>query len=241
MSNLVPMALSASAFLTKTGPGRRITYFKPEELVFTQGAIAKSLYYLHKGRLRLTVVSHNGREAGLALLFAGDFVGEESLGKAGSRRRATATAITACTALQINREEMIRALKGDPALSDIFLKFLLKRTMRFQADLIDQLFNSSEKRLARILLLMARYGIEGTPEPLIPSITQETLATMVGTTRSRVSFFMNRFRNLGFIEYNGRIRVHKELLNVILHDDILDQNREWAPLEKTPQNDPMPQ
>jgi CRP-like cAMP-binding protein len=157
-------------------------------------------------------------EATIALISAEDFVGEESIAGAVGLRLATATAITACTALKIERAEIIRALHEEHAFSDLFLKFLLSRSMRIQADLVDQLFNSSEKRLARILLLLAEFGQPGEPESLIPQITQESLAEMIGTTRSRVSFFMNRFRQLGFIEYNGRIRVHKSLLNVILHD-----------------------
>jgi CRP-like cAMP-binding protein len=154
----------------------------------------------------------------------GDFVGEEALATVAGARLATATAITACTALKIRRDEMIRAMHGEPGFSDLVLKFLLMRSMRIQADLVDQLFNSSEKRLARILLLMAEFGKPGESEPFIPKISQETLAEMVGTTRSRVSFFMNRFRKLGFIEYNGRIRVHKSLLNVVLHDQLPDED-----------------
>jgi CRP/FNR family transcriptional regulator, cyclic AMP receptor protein len=149
---------------------------------------------------------------------------------------ATATAITACTALKIEREEMIRVMHQEHAFSDLFLKFLLARSMRTQADLVDQLFNSSEKRLARILLLMAEFGQPGEPEPLIPKISQETLADMIGTTRSRVSFFMNRFRKLGFIEYKGRIRVHKSLLNVILHDELLEKNPAASLTQKIPKS-----
>jgi CRP/FNR family transcriptional regulator, cyclic AMP receptor protein len=152
------------------------------------------------------------------MLSAGDFVGEESLAYVGGLHMATATAMTACTVMKVERSEMIRVMHEEHAFSDLFLKFLLTRSMRTQADLVDQLFNNSEKRLARILLLMAEFGKPGDPEALIPAITQETLAEMIGTTRSRVSFFMNRFRKLGFIEYNGRIRVHKALLNVVLHD-----------------------
>ena len=148
-------------------------------------------------------------------------------------RMATATAVTTCTALKIERDEMIRVLHEEHAFSDLFLKFLLARSMRTQADLVDQLFNSSEKRLARILLLMAEFGKPGEPEMLIPKISQETLADMIGTTRSRVSFFMNRFRKLGFVEYNGRIRVHKSLLNVILHDHLQDHNAERPALSTT--------
>jgi CRP/FNR family transcriptional regulator, cyclic AMP receptor protein len=175
------------------------------------------MFYLQRGRAKLTVVSAAGKEATITLLTAGDFVGEESIAGAVGRRLATATAMSACTALKIEREEVIRVLHEEHAFSDLFLKFLLARCMRAQADLIDQLFNSSEKRLARILLLLAEFGKPGEPEPLIPEITQETLAEMIGTTRSRVSFFMNRFRKLGFIEYNGRIRVHRSLLNIVLH------------------------
>jgi CRP/FNR family cyclic AMP-dependent transcriptional regulator len=168
-------------------------------------------------------------------LSPGDFVGEESLASLGGLHLATATAITACTALKIERAEMIRVMHQEHAFSDFFLKFLLARSMRTQADLVDQLFNSSEKRLARILLLMADFGQPGKPETLIPKITQDTLAEMIGTTRSRVSFFMNRFRKLGFIEYKGRICVHKSLLNVILHDELHEENSA-APSLKTPKS-----
>ena len=198
--------------------------FKPAQVFFTQGDQADSIFYLQRGRAKVTVVSRRGKEATITLLSVGDFVGEESLATLGGVRMATASAITQCFALKIEREEMVRVMHEEHAFSDLFLKFLLARSMRTQADLVDQLFNSSEKRLARILLLMAEYGTPGEPEPLIPSITQETLAEMIGTTRSRVSYFMNRFRKLGFIEYNGRIRVHKALLNVVLHDDLPDQD-----------------
>jgi len=207
-----------AAFLAQAGLGRRIVQLKPKQTFFAQGTEADSIYYLQKGRAKLTVVSTNGKEATITLLSTGDFVGEESIAGVGGLHMATATAILACTALKIEREEMIRVMHEEHAFSDLFLSFLLNRSMRIQADLVDQLFNSSEKRLARILLLMAEYGKPGEPETLIPQITQETLAEMIGTTRSRVSFFMNRFRKLGFIEYNGRIKVHKSLLNVILHD-----------------------
>ena len=212
----------AASFLTQAGLGRRIVLFKPKEAFFAQGQPADSVFYLQKGRGKLTVVSNAGKEATITLLGAGDFVGEEALAAEAGLRLATARAITACTALKIRREEMIRVMHEEHALSDLFLKFLLARTMRVQADLVDQLFNSSEKRLARILLLMAEFGKPGEPEMLIPKISQQTLADMIGTTRSRVSFFMNRFRKLGFIEYDGRIQVHKSLLNIILHD----QNQE---------------
>jgi CRP-like cAMP-binding protein len=184
------------------------------------------VYYLQKGRAKVTVVSQRGKEATITLLSTGDFVGEESLAAIVGLRLATATAINTCTALKISRDEMVRVMHDEPAFADIFLKFLLTQSMRTQADLVDQLFNSSEKRLARILLLMAEFGKTGEPETFIPPITQETLADMIGTTRSRVSFFMNRFRKLGFISYNGRIQVHKSLLNVVLLDQLPDHNAE---------------
>jgi len=218
MTELRNVAFDAAAFLAKAGLGRKIIQLKPKQVFFSQGNPADSIFYLQKGRAKVTVVSKNGKEATITLLSTGDFVGEEPLASVVGLRMATATAITACTALKIEREEMVRVMHEEHSFSDLFLKFLLARSMRTQADLVDQLFNSSEKRLARILLLLAEFGKPGEPESLIPQITQETLAEMIGTTRSRVSFFMNRFRTLGFIEYNGRIRVHKSLLNVILHD-----------------------
>jgi CRP/FNR family transcriptional regulator, cyclic AMP receptor protein len=212
------IAFDAAAFLASAGLGRKITYFKKKQPLFSQGEPADSIFYLQKGRVSLTVVSKSGKEATIALISAGEFAGEESIAGTAGLRLATATAITACQALKIERGEIIRVLHEEHGFSDLFLKFLLARSMRTQADLVDQLFNSSEKRLARILLLLAEFGKPGEPEPLIPEITQETLAEMIGTTRSRVSFFMNRFRKLGFIEYNGRIRVHRSLLNIVLHD-----------------------
>jgi CRP/FNR family cyclic AMP-dependent transcriptional regulator len=212
------IAFDAPAFLAEAGLGRTIIQLKPKQAFFSQGGSADSIFYLQSGRAKLTVFSENGKEATITLFAVGDFIGEESLASIGGLRLATATAITACTALKIEREEMVRVMHEEHSFSDLFVKFLLARSMRTQADLVDQLFNSSEKRLARILLLLAEFGKPGEPESLIPEITQETLAEMIGTTRSRVSFFMNRFRKLGFIEYNGRIRVHKSLLNVVLHD-----------------------
>jgi CRP-like cAMP-binding protein len=214
------------AFLAKAGLGRRIVDLKPRQTFFSQGDPADSVFYLQKGRAKLSVVSHTGKEATITLLSTGDFVGEESLASVSGLRLSTATSLNACSALKIGRDEMIRVMHEEPAFTDIFLKFLLTRSMRAQADLVDQLFNSSEKRLARILLLMAEFGKPGEPEPFIPRITQETLAEMIGTTRSRVSFFMNRFRKLGFIEYNGRIRVHGSLLNVVLLDQLPEQTSE---------------
>jgi CRP/FNR family cyclic AMP-dependent transcriptional regulator len=219
-----------AVFLANAGLGRKVVHLKPKQMFFAQGDSADSVFYLQTGRARLTVISDQGKEATITLLSAGDFVGEESLAAVPGLRLATAIAITYCTALEIERAEMIRAMHEQHSFSDLFLKFLLARGNRTQADLVDQLFNSSEKRLARILLLMAEFGQPGEPESLIPEITQETLAEMIGTTRSRVSFFMNRFREHGFIQYNGRIRVHKSLLNVILHDQPSEQNSESAPL-----------
>jgi CRP-like cAMP-binding protein len=208
-----------AAFLARAGLGRRVIQLKPKRPFFSQGEPADSVFYLQKGRARLTVVSNSGKEATITLLSAGDFVGEEALAAAPGLRLAT---ITACIALKIRRDEMIRVMHEEHKFSDLFLKFLLARSMRVQADLVDQLFNSSEKRLARVLLLMAEFGKPGEPEMQLPKISQQTLAEMIGTTRSRVSFFMNRFRKLGFIDYDGHIRVHESLLNVILHDQVPD-------------------
>jgi CRP/FNR family transcriptional regulator, cyclic AMP receptor protein len=209
----------AAAFLTSAGLGRRIVRVKAKQFLFAQGNPADSVFYLQKGRAKLTVVSKSGKEATIALVSAGAFVGEESIAAAVRPRLMTATAITACIVLRIDREEMIRVLHEEHEFSDLFLKFLLARSMRTQADLVDQLFNSSEKLLARILLLMGEFGKPGgTDNTRIPRISQETLAEMIGTTRARVSFFMNRFRKMGFIEYNGEIHVHKSLLNVVLND-----------------------
>jgi CRP-like cAMP-binding protein len=235
MVQLEKPTFDAHAFLTSAGLGRRIVQLEPRQNFFTQGDPADSVFYLQKGRARITVVSTTGKEATIMLVSDGDFVGEGSLAAVSGLRLATATAITACTALKIGRDEMIRVMHEEHDFSDLFMKFLLERSMRIQADLVDQLFNSSEKRLARILLLMAEFGQPGAPEPFVPKISQETLAEMIGTTRSRVSFFMNRFRKLGFIEYNGRIRVHKSLLNVILLDHMPDNNAEKPPIRDIPE------
>ena len=212
------------AFLANAGLGRNIVEVAPKATFFCQGDLADSVFFLQQGRARLTVVSQNGKEATITLLSAGDFVGEESLASIPGLRLATASAVNTSVALKITREEMSRVMHDEPSFADFFLKFLLVRSMRIQADLVDQLFNSSEKRLARILVLMAEFGKPGERETFIPPISQETLAEMIGTTRSRVSFFMNRFRRLGFISYNGRIQVNKSLLNVILLDQFPGQN-----------------
>jgi CRP-like cAMP-binding protein len=229
MVELEKPRFDVAAFLASAGLGRRIIQLAPKEAFFSQGDPADSVFYLQKGRAKVTVVSPAGKEATITLLSAGDFVGEEALAAIAGLRLATATAITSCAALRISRAEMIRVMHEEHSLSDHFLKFLLERSMRVQADLVDQLFNSSEKRLARILLLMAEFSKPGEPEQYIPKISQETLAEMIGTTRSRVSFFMNRFRKLGFIEYNGRIKVHKSLLDVVLHEEFSERHPERTP------------
>jgi CRP/FNR family transcriptional regulator, cyclic AMP receptor protein len=211
-------AFDVETFLTQNGLGRKIFDLKKRDTIFTQGDAADSVFYIQKGKIRLTVVSKRGREATIALLSIGDFVGEECIAAIQPQRIATATALTSATVLRIDRKEIVRVLDRERTFSEAFVSYLLARNVRIQEDLIDQLFNSSEKRLARALLMLARFGKENTPEMVIPKISQETLAEMVGTTRSRVNFFMNRFRKLGFIEYNGKLSVHSSLLNVILHD-----------------------
>jgi CRP/FNR family transcriptional regulator, cyclic AMP receptor protein len=206
------------AFLAQAGLGRTIVDLKKNQVIFSQGDPANTVFYIQSGRAKLTVVSRDGKEATIALLGAGDFLGEDCIATSQPLRLATATAISEGAVLMINKKEMVRSLHEQHALSDIFVAYLLARNLRVQEDLVDQLFNSSEKRLARILLLLAQFGKEGTPETVIPKISQETLAEMVGTTRARVSFFMNRFRKLGFIHYNGGLEVHSSLLNVVLHD-----------------------
>ena len=226
MVELKKSEFDTAAFLASAGLGRRVIQFAPKEALFSQGDTADSVFYLQKGRAKVTVVSQAGKEATIALLSAGDFVGEGALAAVPGLRLSTATAVTACIALRISREEMIRVMHVEHSFSDLFLKVLLEHSMRIQADLVDQLSNPSEKRLARILLLMSESAKPGEPEQYIPKISQETLAEMIGTTRSRVSFFMNRFRMLGFIEYKGRIKVHKSLLNAVLLDPMPERNPE---------------
>ena len=235
MVELEKPEFDVAGLLAKTGLAKRTIQLEPKQLFFSQGDPADSVFYLQRGRAKVSVVSTSGKEATITLLSDGDFVGEEALATAPGLRLATATAVTACTALKIRCAEMARVMHDQHAFSDLFLKFLLARSMRIQADLIDQLFNSSEKRLARILLLMAQFGQPGEPESLLPKISQETLAEMIGTTRSRVSFFMNRFRKLGFIDYNGRIRVHQSLMNVVLHDQLPENIAENSPIADTPE------
>jgi CRP-like cAMP-binding protein len=228
------MTFDLATFLQEAGVGRRVVQLKPRQVFFSQGSSADAIFYLRSGRAKLTVVSEDGKEATIALLSAGEFIGEESLASVGGLHLATASAIDPCTALRIETEEMIRLMHQEHAFSEMYLRFLLTRSMRAQADLVAQLFDSSEKRLARILLILAEFGEPGKREHLIPPISQETLAEMVGTTRSRVSFFMNRFRKLGLIEYNGRIRVNRSLLNVVLHDQFTERNPERPPGSATP-------
>jgi CRP/FNR family transcriptional regulator, cyclic AMP receptor protein len=205
-------------FLATIGDGRKAEAFSRKQIIFTQGDAADALFYIQEGKVKLTVVSKIGKEATLGILSEGDFFGEGGL--AGQvLRMGSATAMTDCELMRIDKKAMILALHEQHTLSDLFTAYLLGRNIRYEADLVDQLFNSSEKRLARILLLLAHFGKEGVPETVIPKMSQETLAEMVGTTRSRVSFFMNRFRKLGFVDYGqSGLQVHSSLLNVVLHD-----------------------
>ena len=207
----------ARLFLTSVGSGRSSVNHKAKAVVFRQGDPADAVFYIRKGRIQLTVVSDNGKEGVVAMLGPGDFFGEGCL--AGQPRHiASASAMGLSTVVRIEKETMIRVLRDQPALSEMFMAFLLARNIQIEADLIDQLFNSSEKRLARLLLLLANFGKVGKLEAIIPRISQELLASRIGTTRSRINFFMNKFRKLGFIEYNGSLRVHSSLLRVVLHD-----------------------
>jgi len=212
-------------FLEAAGVAHRMIQIKPGHVFFSQGGLADAIFFLDSGRAKLTVVSKRGKEATVTMLAPGDFIGEESLAGGTEVHDATATAVTPCKALKLSRKEMILLLHEQHEFSDIFLKFVLLRGVRTREDLIDQLFNNSEKRLARTLLIMAEFGKPGDPETLIPPVTQEELADMIGTTRSRVSKFMNNFRKLGYIDYNasGRIHIHKALLNVVLHDRLPEQ------------------
>jgi CRP-like cAMP-binding protein len=208
---------SPKSFLAKIGEGRRISNYYKDQTVFLQGDPADAVFYLQKGKVKVTVVSEQGKEAVVAFLGANEFFGEACL--AGQTQRiTTVTTIADSVIMRLEKASLVAVIHKEPAFSEMFIAHLLARTIRVEADLVDQLFNSSEKRLARLLLLLANFGKEGKPEPIIAKISQETLAEMIGTTRSRVSFFMNRFRKLGFVNYNGHIEVHSSLLNVILHD-----------------------
>ena len=205
------------AFLATIGAGRQVALFPQKQTIFAQGDPSDAVFYIQTGKVKLTVVSTTGKEATISILSDGDFFGEGSL--AGQAiRMDSATAMTDCAVLRIDKKAMMEALHREHGFFDMFVAYLLARNIRYEEDLADQLFNSSEKRLARILLLLAHFGKEGKPENVVPRISQEMLAEMIGTTRSRVSFFMNRFRRLGFIHYNGGLQVHSSLLNVVLHD-----------------------
>ena len=210
-------AFNPHTFLATIGVGRKAVLFPKKQNIFTQGDPADAVFYLQTGKVRLTVVSKTGKEATIGILSDGSFFGEGSL--AGQAlRMGSATAMTDCAVLRIEKKVMLQALHREHTFSDLFVAYLLARNIRYEEDLVDQMFNSSEKRLARVLLMLARFGKEGTPETVLPRMSQESLAEMVGTTRARVSFFMNRFRKLGFIHYNGGLQVHSSLLNIVLHD-----------------------
>jgi CRP/FNR family transcriptional regulator, cyclic AMP receptor protein len=204
-------------FLAKIGNGRTVSKYQKNATIFSQGDDADAVFYIQKGRVKITVLSKQGKEAVVAILTSGDFFGEGCMAGQ-SRRMATVAAMTECAITRVSKAAMIDVLHNEATFSEMFLAYLLSRNARVEADLVDQLFNSSEKRLARLLLLLAKFGKDEAPEPVIAKISQEVLAEMIGTTRSRVSFFMNKFRRLGFIDYNGSLRVHSSLLNMVLHD-----------------------
>ena len=205
-------------FLSTIDGGRKIAAFPKKQTIFVQGDSSDAVFYIQEGKVKLTVLSKTGKEATIGILNEGDFFGEGCL-RGQPRRMCSATAMTDCSVMQIEKKYMMEVLHREPAFSDMFVAYLLTRNVRYEEDLVDQLFNSSEKRLARMLLLLAHFGKDGKPEPVIPKISQETLAEMVGTTRSRINFFMNKFREMGFVEYNSEeLQVHSSLLNVVLHD-----------------------
>jgi len=218
MTGEFELPFDLDAFLSDAGRGTTKSTCKEDEVIFSQGEAADSIFYISKGKVKLTVLSAQGKEAVVAILGPGDFFGEGCL--AGQARRiATAAAMTECSIARLDKAAMIRVLHDAPEFSEKFMAHLLTRNIRVEADLVDQLFNSSEKRLARMLLILANFGKEGKPEPVIAKVSQEMLAEMIGTTRPRVSFFMNKFRRLGLIDYNGHLEVHSSLLNLVLHDD----------------------
>ena len=211
------LGFDSQAFLMSVGAGRSPKKYPPKKTIFRQGDPADAVFYIQEGRVKLTVVSEQGREGVIAILSAGDFFGEGCL--AGQRSHmASAATMTGSTIVRIETDAMIGVLRDEPNLSAMFMSFLLSRNIQFEADLVDQLFNSSEKRLARVLLLLANFGKEGKLEQVMPPVSQELLAARVGTTRSRINFFMNKFRKLGLIEYNGHLKVHSALLSVVVHD-----------------------
>jgi CRP/FNR family transcriptional regulator, cyclic AMP receptor protein len=217
MSKKAKISFDAKLFLAKVGEGKTITEYRKDQVVFSQGEVADAVFYIQSGKVKLTVISEQGKEAVVAILEPGQFFGEGCL-NGHPRRIATTTAMDDCVITGITKAAMIATLHNEPNFSELFMAHLLDRNGRIEEDLVDQLFNSSEKRLARLLLLLANFGKQGKPEPIAGKISQETLAEMIGTTRSRVSFFMNKFRKLGFIEYNGNLEIHSSLLNVVLYD-----------------------
>ena len=217
MANKQRLSFDPKSFLAKVGEGRSFGNYHKDQIVFSQGDPADSVFFIQKGKVKVTVLSERGKEAVVAILGANDFFGEACL-VGQTRRIATVTAMADSLIVRLEKAAIIRVIHTEPAFAEMFIAHLLHRTIRVEADLVDQLFNSSEKRLARLLLLLANFGKEGQPEPVIAKISQETLADMIGTTRARVSHFMNKFRQLGFIDYNGGIAVHSSLLNAVLHD-----------------------
>ena len=218
MANRTPQAaFDPKAFLAIVGDGKTILEFHKDQIVFAQGDAADTVFYIQKGQVKVVVISEQGKEAVVGIFGPGQFFGEGCM-NGHSVRIATTTAIEACLITAITKTAMLVTLHNQPKFSEMFMAYLLTRNSRIEEDLIDQLFNSSEKRLARLLLLLANFGKEGSPQPIVPNISQETLAEMIGTTRSRVSFFMNKFRKLGFISYNGKIEVNSSLLNAVLYD-----------------------
>jgi CRP/FNR family cyclic AMP-dependent transcriptional regulator len=217
MAKAIQRPFDPKVFLAKVGEGKTIVEYLKDQVVFAQGDVADTIYYIQKGRLKVVVISEQGKEAVVGILEPGQFFGEGCM-NGHSLRIATTTAMEACLVTVITKSAMLATLHSEPKFSEVFMAYLLTRNSRIEEDLIDQLFNSSEKRLARLLLLLANFGKEGSPQPISPNISQETLAEMIGTTRSRVSFFMNKFRKLGFISYNGKIEVHNSLLNAVLYD-----------------------
>ena len=210
-------AFDAKSFFANSGKGRIVAAYRKNQIIFSQGGAADAVFFVNKGKVRISVVSDRGKEAIVSILGPNEFFGEACI-SGQSVRLVSVHALTEATVTRIDKSEMLRLLRKEPLFSEVFTVHLLQRTLRVEADLVDQLFNSSEKRLARLLLILANYGSEGKPEPILAKISQETLAEMIGTTRSRVSFFMNRFRKLGLIKYNGHIEVHKSLLNLVLHE-----------------------
>ena len=217
MARKGPKPFSSQAFLSNPGPGKKLLTFEPKQKVFSQGDRAEAVFYIQQGTVKLSVLSPQGKEAVVAVLKKEHFFGEQCL-SGHSVQSMNATVIDHAVFLRITKAKMTQVLQEEPTFSELFLKYVLSHSMRVEEDLVDQLFNSSEKRLARVLLLLANFGKKGKPQLTIPHVTQEMLADMIGTTRPRVNFFMNKFRQLGFIEYNGTLQVHSSLLNVVLHD-----------------------